>query len=146
VRLLSYTAHRITPLNAGTVRECLSTTVLPAGGGNDGRSPLLVEKGDLIETNFRSQHRDKSFWGGDADIFRPERWETIRPTWEYTPFSGGPRICPASRLVYTECEYILVNMAREFEILENRDEVLEWVEERRLIFQSLNGVKVALLA
>jgi hypothetical protein len=39
-----------------------------------------------------------------------------------------------------------VTMVREFEILENRDEVLEWVEERRLIFQSLNGVKVALLA
>jgi cytochrome P450 monooxygenase len=116
------------------------------GGGNDGRSPLLLEKGDLIETNFRSQHRDRLFWGDDADLFRPERWETVRPTWEYTPFSGGPRICPASRLVNTECEYILVTMAREFSKLENRDEVQEWIEERRLIFQSRNGAKVALIA
>jgi cytochrome P450 len=70
----------------------------------------------------------------------------MRPTWEYTPFSGGPRICPALRLVHTECEYILVTMAREFSKLENRDEVEEWIEDRRLIFQSLNGAKVALVS
>lgn len=51
------------------MRECLSTTVLPVGGGVDGKSPLLVEKGDLIESNFRAQHRDKLFWGDDADEF-----------------------------------------------------------------------------
>ena len=96
-----------------------------------------MEKGDLIETNFRSQHRDKAFWGEDADVFRPERWATIRPTWEYIPFSGGPRICPAIRLVYT--------LVRAFARLENRDEVLEWIEERRLIFQSRNGAKVGLI-
>jgi len=104
-----------------------------------------VEKGDLIETNFRSQHRDKAFWGEDADVFRPERWATIRPTWEYIPFSGGPRICPAIRLVYTECEYIVVTLVRAFARLENRDEVLGWIEERRLIFQSRNGAKVGLI-
>ncbi|KAF2647428.1 cytochrome P450 [Lophiostoma macrostomum CBS 122681] len=137
--------HRITPLNAGTLRECLSTTVLPCGGGNDGLSPLLVEKGDLIDTNWYAKHRARAFWGEDADEFRPERWAIIRPSWEYTPFSGGPRICPAIRLVNTECEYILATIVREFERLENRDEVLEWVEERRLTFQSLNGAKVGLI-
>jgi cytochrome P450 monooxygenase len=138
-------AHRLTPLNAGTVRECLSTTVIPSGGGKDGYSPLLVQKGDLIEVNFRAQHRDKSFWGDDADEFVPERWARIRPTWEYIPFSGGPRICPAFKLVYTECEYIMVTMVRQFSRLENRDEVNEWVEERRLTFQSRNGAKVGLI-
>jgi cytochrome P450 len=106
---------------------------------------LLVEKGDLIEINFRSQHRDKTFWGEDADEFKPERWAAIKPTWEYIPFSGGPRICPALRMVYTECEYIMVSIVKAFAGLENRDEVLEWVEDRRLIFQSLNGTKVGLL-
>jgi hypothetical protein len=37
-------------------------------------------------------------------------------------------------------------MAREFSKLENRDEVEEWIEDRRLIFQSLNGAKVALVS
>lgn len=119
--------------------------MLPRGGGKDGLSPLFVEKGDLIETNFRAQHRDKLFWGEDADDFRPKRWETVRPGWEYIPFSGGPRICPAFRLVYTECEYIMVTVIREFARLENRDEVLEWVEDRRLTYQSLNGAKVGLM-
>ncbi|KAF2828990.1 cytochrome P450 [Ophiobolus disseminans] len=132
-------------LRESSVRECLSTTVLPRGGGNDGQSPLLVEKGDLVEINFRSSHRDQTFWGEDADLFRPERWETIRPTWEYIPFSGGPRICPAFRMVYTECGYIMVSMIRAFAKIENRDKVEEWVEERRLTFQSLNGTKIGLL-
>ncbi|KAF2713984.1 cytochrome P450 [Pleomassaria siparia CBS 279.74] len=123
-------AHRLTPLHSGTVRVCLETTVLPSGGGPKGRSPLL---------------RDKSFWGEDADEFRPERWGTIKPTWEYIPFSGGPRICPAIKLVYTESEYIMATIVRRFSRLENRDEVLEWVEERRLTFQSRNGAKVGLI-
>jgi len=119
--------------------------VLPIGGGLDGRSPLLVEKGDLIETHFRSTQRDKSFSGADDEEFRPERWANIRPTWEYTPFSGGPRICPTLELVYTGSEYIMATIVSQFSALENRDEVLEWIEERRLIFQSRNGAKVGLI-
>jgi cytochrome P450 len=99
----------------------------------------------LIDTNWYAKHRDRDFWGEDAEEFKPERWATIRPSWEYTPFSGGPRICPAIRLVYTECEYILATIVRQFARLENRDEVFEWVEERRLTFQSLNGAKVGLI-
>lgn len=118
---------------------------MPVGGGTDGQNPLLVEKGDLIETHFRSQLRDKSYWGEDADEFRPDRWRSMRPTWEYIPFSGGPRICPALKLVYAECEYVIVRIVREFSGLENRDPVLEWVEERRLTFQGKNGTKVGLI-
>ncbi|KAF2869042.1 cytochrome P450 [Massariosphaeria phaeospora] len=132
-------------LRETTVRECPCTTVLPTGGGPDGLAPFLIEKGDLIETNFRAQQRDASFWGADAEAFDPERWATTRPTWEYTPFSGGPRICPAFRLVYTESKYIMATMLRRFSGIENRDDVLEWVEEQRLIWQSRNGAKVALI-
>lgn len=38
-------------------------------------------------------HRRKDFYGEDSDEFKPERWETLRPGWEYLPFNGGPRIC-----------------------------------------------------
>ena len=38
-------------------------------------------------------HRREDLYGSDAAEFRPERWETIRPGWEYLPFNGGPRIC-----------------------------------------------------
>ena len=143
--LISVAAHRLTPLNAGTGRECLSTTVIPKGGGLNGQMPLLIEKGDLIETSFRLQHRDQDFWGPDAYEFNPERWDSIRPTWKYTPFSGGPRICPAFRLVNTECEYNIVSIVRKFSALGPRDETWEWIEDRRLTFHSLNGAKVGLI-
>jgi cytochrome P450 len=38
-------------------------------------------------------HRRKDIYGEDANEFRPERWETLRPGWEFLPFNGGPRIC-----------------------------------------------------
>jgi cytochrome P450 len=38
-------------------------------------------------------HRRKDIYGTDADEFRPERWETLRPHWGYLPFSGGSRVC-----------------------------------------------------
>ena len=38
-------------------------------------------------------HRRKDYYGEDADEFKPERWEKLRPGWEYLPFNGGPRIC-----------------------------------------------------
>ncbi|KAF2033496.1 cytochrome P450 [Setomelanomma holmii] len=127
-------------------RQCLKTTILPCGGGVDGKSPLYVEKGDNLEFNYRTMMRDKTFWGEDADDFVPERWERIRPTWEYTPFGGGPRICPGQRLVFTETVYVLVTLLRSFEKVENRDPVWEWKEEMRMTFQSKNGCLVGLIA
>ena len=126
-------------------RICLSDTVLPAGGGPDGKSPLFVQKGDIIEINYRAMQRNKDLWGTDAEGFNPDRWGTARPTWKYTPFGGGPRICPGQRLVYTESAYVAVRILRRYAVLENRDPEMEWKEEMRLTFQSKNGTKVALL-
>ena len=89
--------------------------------------------------------RNESFWGEDADKFVPERWEHVRPGWEYTPFGGGPRVCPGQRLVFTESAYVLVMLARRFGRVENRDEVWEWREEMRMTFQSKNGCLVGLM-
>ena len=61
-------------------RTAAVDTVLPRGGGPDGKAPLFVKKG----TNFNlwiyaMQHR-KDLWGEDADEFRPERWVDYRTT------------------------------------------------------------------
>ncbi|KAF2812870.1 cytochrome P450 [Mytilinidion resinicola] len=123
---------------------CIESVVLPSGGGRDGRAPLYVQKGEIVEMNFRCMLRNKSFWGEDAEEFRPERWERICPTWEYVPFGGGPRICPAMRLVFTEVAYTVVTIAREFASLESRDEK-PWTEQMRATFENKNGAKVALI-
>lgn len=118
---------------------------MPFGGGSDGKSPLFVEKGDNIEVNYRAMMRDESFWGPDAAQFVPERWFSMRPGWEFTPFGGGPRICPGQRLVFTESAYVLVALLRKFSRVENRDPEMEWKEEMRMTFQSKNGCKVSLV-
>ncbi|KAI0438428.1 cytochrome P450 [Xylaria telfairii] len=135
--------HRVTPISTMISRQCIEDVVFPTGGGEDGRSPLYIRKGETIEMNFRCTLRDKEFWGEDADEFRPERWETLKPTWEYTPFGGGPRVCPGFRLAFAEVAYTMVMIIREFSRLESRDD-RPWTEETRTTFQNLNGTHVAL--
>lgn len=136
--------HRVTPISTLNIRECIKEIVLPTGGGKDGTSPLYVQKGDIMEMNVRCTLRDKEFWGEDADDFRPERWDDLRPTWEYTPFGGGPRVCPGFRLVFAEVAFTMVTILREFERIESRDD-RPWTEESRATFQNLHGAKVALI-
>ena len=90
--------------------------------------------------------RDPDFWGPDAEEFLPERWDTVRPSWEYLPFGGGPRQCPETRLVFTECAFTTVRIMREFARLENRDDEFEWKEQMRMTWQSKNGTLVGLIA
>lgn len=125
-------------------RQCIESTVLPCGGGSDGKSPLLVRKGDIVEINYRCMMRDEDFWGKDASEFRPERWEDLRPTWEFTPFGGGPRVCPALRLVFAEVAYTMVEIVRRFKHIESRDEK-PWQEDMRTTFQNKNGTKVGMI-
>ncbi|KAF2009398.1 cytochrome P450 [Aaosphaeria arxii CBS 175.79] len=137
--------HRLTTIATINQRQCTQSTVLPCGGGIEGKDPLYVQKGDIVEINYRAMCRDEIFWGDNADQFMPERWETIRPGWEYTPFGGGPRSCPGMRLVYTESAYVLVSLLRAYDRIENRDLELRWVEEMRMTAQSKNGCLVGLI-
>ena len=65
--------------------------------------------------------------------------------WEFLPFGGGPRICPANQQVYTHFVYAMVRLAREFATIENRDPTKDYVTSFKLTAESRNGVKIALL-
>lgn len=82
--------------------------------------------------------------GDDVEEFKPRRFADRRMDWDFTPFLGGPRICPAQQQVLTQAVYLLVRMTRKFVRIENRDPVLEYVEMVRMTTESRNGVKVAL--
>lgn len=76
-------------------------TVLPRGGGPDGRSPVMVRPSDGIRYCVYAMHRRKDIYGEDADYFRPERWEGTKLKdvgRAYLPFNGGPRMCLARKL------------------------------------------------
>ena len=151
VRAIVNETLRLHPASSRIGRCALKDTVLPKGGGADGQSPLFVPKGRVLEMDLYSLQRDPSIWGasGDADEFRPARWIGDRPLWEskwqYEPFLGGIRMCPAQNQVVTQLAYLLVRFAQEFEKIESRDPVLEYYERATMTIESKNGVKIALL-
>lgn len=86
-------ALRLYPQVPTNMRMSVADTVLPLGGGREGKSPLFIPARTLVGWNLYTIQRRKDFYGDDAEDFKPERWETLRPGWEYLPFNGGPRIC-----------------------------------------------------
>ncbi|KAL8752621.1 MAG: hypothetical protein Q9184_005671 [Pyrenodesmia sp. 2 TL-2023] len=136
---------RLNPTIWTTIRIALGDTLLPMGGGSEmPKAPVYVRQGDVITFSLYALHRRKDLFGQDADSFRPERWETFRPSpWSYMPFSGGPRMRPGQNLVLAEVAYTIVKMLQTFKGIQNRDPVFEIVEVYKLNTDSKNGAKVA---
>ncbi|PYH44630.1 cytochrome P450 [Aspergillus saccharolyticus JOP 1030-1] len=132
--------HPVVPANA---RFAQTDTILPTGGGPDGKSPILVPKGSVVSYSVFAMHRRKDFFGPDAQEFRPERWADLRPGWEYLPFNGGPRICVGQQYALTEAGYVTTRLAQKFSTLESRDPG-PWEESLTLTCCSRNGTKVGL--
>ncbi|KAJ5559529.1 Cytochrome P450 E-class CYP52 [Penicillium frequentans] len=65
--------QRLYPQPPMKVRVAARTTVIPSGGGPDGRSPVLIRKGTGIGYSVYHMHRLQSLYGEDANDFRPER-------------------------------------------------------------------------
>ena len=122
----------------------ITDTVIPRGGGSDGLSPLFVPKGKIVQWSVYSMHRRKDYYGPDAYEFKPERWETLRPGWEYLPFNGGPRICIGQQFALTEASYTTIRLMQEFQRIEKRDES-EWQEWITLTCAIFQGTKVGLV-
>ncbi|KIH89700.1 cytochrome P450 alkane hydroxylase [Sporothrix brasiliensis 5110] len=102
------------PVNS---REAVRDTVLPVGGGPDGKSPVLVRAGEGVGYCVYAMHRRKDIYGPDADIFRPERWDEERLQnigWAYLPFNGGPRICLGQEFALVLVYYTVVRMIQLF--------------------------------
>ncbi|KAH3913400.1 hypothetical protein HBI56_083990 [Parastagonospora nodorum] len=125
-------------------RSATQDTRLPVGGGPNQDEPIFIPKGTVANMSWYALHRDPVVYGKDVETFRPERWETIQPThWEFMGFGGGNRECLGKQKVLVEAAYVLVRLAKKFEVLESRDKE-DWVGEMKLTCKSKNGCKVAL--
>lgn len=93
--------------------------------------------------NAHTMHRNLEVYGLDADKYRPERWEKLKPGWAYIPFSGGPRICLGQQFALTEAGYTTVRILQEFRDIESRDPN-PFIEALNLTLSSANGTKVSL--
>jgi cytochrome P450 monooxygenase len=143
--MLIWTAHRLYPNGVLQVRQCVRDSRLPVGGGKNCQSPMFVQKGDVIHVTKSVLHRDPDIWGEDAEEFRPERWEGLRPMWNFVPFGGGPRRCPAQIMVTVEASYIVARFARLYKTIESR-EPKPYTAVMRVGPSSLHGVKIAVTA
>ncbi|KAL4880686.1 cytochrome P450 [Aspergillus karnatakaensis] len=100
------------PINRRTAN---TATTLPTGGGRSGTEPIYLKPGSSVIYSPFVTHRRKEIWGEDAEEFRPGRWETLKPGWEYLPFNGGPRVCLGQLFAVTEVGYVLVRILQRFE-------------------------------
>ena len=108
VTALPYLRHvlnetlRIYPVVPLDARSAKVDTVLPEGGGKDGKSPLLVPAGAKVGFNIHALHHRRDIFGEDAQAFRPERWEDDKAGSDFAgafvPFITGPRVCLGSKL------------------------------------------------
>ena len=112
------------PVNTRTAHK---TTVLPTGGGPDGRSPVLIRKGQNVAYLVYGMHRRKDLFGEDAESFRPERWENpglplyadkSKSAWGYLPFNGGPRVCLGQDFGLMEASYAVIRILQAFSRVE----------------------------
>jgi len=136
-------ALRLYPVFPQMNRVALVDTILPTGGGSDGKSPIFAPAGTGFDTSWYNLHRLKSVWGEDADEFKPERWQTFKPeTWQYLPFGGGPRSCLGRTKALVEASYVIVRLMREFAHIESRDDA-DWTGQVQLTAKNANGCKIS---
>ena len=143
-RYTFYEAIRIQGPSGQVRRIAMRDTTLPRGGGPDGSAPIFVPKGTQVYCNNFPGYRNKELWGEDILEFRPNRFAGKLLNWEFTPFFGGPRICPASNQVIAQSIYVLFRLVLKYDRIENRDPCYEYVEDTRMLVESRNGVKIAL--
>jgi cytochrome P450 len=152
LRALLNETLRLYPVVPQNSREAQEDTILPVGGGPDGKAPLFVAKGQVVGWSVYAMHRRPEFYGADAEEFRPERWlddpasgvKGLRPGWEYLPFNGGARICLGQQFALTEASYTTVRLCQAFAGIESADETQVWREKFTLTCVNLEGAKVVL--
>ncbi|KAI1324407.1 cytochrome P450 [Xylariaceae sp. FL0255] len=115
-------ALRLNPPVAANQRQAVRDTILPRGGGIDGKEPIFVRKGTQMRYMPWIMHRRREIFGEDADEFRPGRWEDLRVTHEYVPFNSGPRICIGQQFALTQIAFITFRLLSEFKAIERRDD------------------------
>ncbi|KAI0393224.1 cytochrome P450 [Xylariaceae sp. FL0594] len=115
-------ALRLNPPVASNQRQAIRDTILPRGGGPDGKSPVFVEAGTNLRYIPWVFHRRKDLFGEDADEFKPARWEKLRVTYEYVPFNAGPRICIGQQFALTQMALITFRLLQAFSAIERRDD------------------------
>ncbi|MCW8193965.1 cytochrome P450 [Proteobacteria bacterium 005FR1] len=86
-----------------------------------GRYP--VSPREVLMVLIPSLHRDKSVWGADVEVFRPERFDPERerqlPPNAWKPFGNGERACIGRPFAMQEAVLVLSMVLQRFELIEH---------------------------
>ncbi|KAF2256069.1 putative cytochrome 52A12 [Trematosphaeria pertusa] len=106
--LMYWSVLRLYPIFPLMSRTALKDQKLPVGGGPNKDLPVFVPRGILVVMSYYALHQDPAVFGEDAEDFRPERWDKIRPgQWTFMAFGGGNRACLGQPKVLVEAAYVL---------------------------------------
>uniref|UniRef100_A0A0B7B9W2 Cytochrome P450 n=1 Tax=Arion vulgaris TaxID=1028688 RepID=A0A0B7B9W2_9EUPU len=80
----------------------------------------IIAKDTQIFVNFDSILHDKSLWGDEADVFKPERFiaadGSLLSLETWIPFSLGRRACPGESMAKMELFLFVSNIVQRFKI------------------------------
>lgn len=132
---------RLRPIFPQLGRFAVCDTTLQTGGGPNGDQPLPVPKGTFAIPNSWGIHVSKDIYGPDAAEWKPDRWNSIKPTKkEYVPFGVGPRACLGKEKALAEAAYLLVRFVKRFKTLEDRTG--PWRPDASFTMRNKAGYKV----
>ncbi|KAH8879356.1 cytochrome P450 [Thozetella sp. PMI_491] len=111
----------IPPLPQITRASNVSQTITTSTGTYPLEGPYKVN------INVMGLHTDPAVWGPDAVAFRPSRWLTsdsklgdshlvTPPRGSFSPWSGGPRVCPGMKMAQVEFATVVTTLLRRCRI------------------------------
>ena len=89
-------ALRLHSVQPSSSCDAVEDTVLPRGGGDDGKSTIFVRPGTMVQYGIIALQRQRDLWVHEADEFCPGRWKTEMDSWlgyrgrDFIPLVGEP--------------------------------------------------------
>jgi len=118
-----------------TVRQSLADDTL---GG------YLVPAGTTVYVHANAIHRLPAFWGDNADVFDPDRWNDLGDKWSanaFMTFLQGPRGCIGRKFAETEMKWLLVCLVSMFSFERDEESVdPESQKMWRLVLRPRDGI------
>lgn len=128
---------RLIPPVPIVIRECVDDTTL---------SGYFIPKGTNIFISSNAINRLPWFWGANANVFDPNRWDDLPKEWvpgAFQTFLEGPRGCIGRKFAETEMKVLLCCLLSKFRF--ERDETWPDQEQRknwRIVLRPRDGVRV----
>jgi cytochrome P450 len=125
-----YEALRLYPPVPFEIKQCEIDITLPDG--------TFLPAGSIVVWCIWAMNRSTEIWGQqgqDLETFEPDRWLhdgrfVGKSAFDFPVFNGGPRSCLGKRMAELIAAYVMVNILREFDFEETRDDKLPYKERR----------------